>query len=246
MPDTDPSGLGETFYDGKAAVYRNARNDVLLSRVRTALPVGGRVLDVGCASGDLLARIGSRAGYRAGVELSPAAAVEASKVADDVANVAVTAELPFPRESFDVIVCADILEHLADPYGALRWVVQWCRPGGAVLISMPNVAHWHARLRLLRGVWRYGPSGLFDRGHLRFFTRDTLMELVTGAGLVVESCTPAQPPALALQLPAVSRLPTPVRQVLDYGSRVAGYPLARGWPTMFAYQLVCTARRPGL
>ncbi len=244
MVDADPSGLGDRFYESKAAVYRHARNDVLAKRVLAVLPDRGRVLDVGCGSGGLLAGVGRRAGYRAGVELSRTAAAEASKVADRVANVAITAELPFPRQSFDVVVCADILEHLANPDGALRWVVQWCRPGGAVVISVPNVANWQARLRLLRGVWRYEPCGLFDSGHLRFFTRAALFELVAGCGLAVESCVPARLPALALQVPAVSRLPTPVRQIVDRGWRLAGYGLARIRPTLFAYQLVCTARRP--
>lgn len=243
-PSADPSGLDETFYEGKADVYQHARNDVLLRRVLAALPPNGRVLDVGCGSGDLLARIGARAGYRAGVELSGTAATRASQVADQVANVPITAELPFPRQSFDVIVCADILEHLADPDGALRWVMHWCRPGGAVVISVPNVANWQARLRLLRGVWRYESCGLFDSGHLRFFTRETLLELVSGCELAVESCVPARLPGLALQVPAVMRLPTPVRQIVDRTARVVGYGLAQVWPTLFAYQLICTARRP--
>ncbi|MDQ4067946.1 MAG: class I SAM-dependent methyltransferase, partial [Actinomycetota bacterium] len=138
----------------------------------------------------------------------------------------------------------DVLEHLPEPGLALKAVAELCRPGGAVVISVPNVANWQARLRLLRGVWRYEPTGLFDSGHLRFLTRDTLFELVEDGGLTVESCVPARLPHLGIQVPAVMRLPRALRFLLSRSWAVAGYGLALVRPTLFAYQLVCTARRP--
>lgn len=235
-------GGDEGFYDAKAAVYRDAANPTVLDHVLACLPPGGRVFDVGCGSGLLLSRLAGRAGYRAGVELSPTAARAAAAVADRVLNLPLTAPLPFPSASFDVVVCADVLEHVAEPADALASAVALCRPGGAVVISVPNVAYWQARLRLLRGVWRYEPSGLFDGGHLRFLTRDTLVELVAGAGLAVERMEPALLPGLAPHV--LGRLPAPLRPTLDRAWRVAGNALARHRPTLFAYQLVCTARRP--
>ena len=205
-------GNDQEFYDDKAELYRQAENPVLLAQVLDCLPPAGRVLDVGCGSGILLGQLAGRALYRAGVELSAAAAAAAALVADEVANVGVTDGLPFASESFDVIVCADILEHLPDPAAMLSSVTGLCRPGGAVVISVPNVAYWQARLRLLRGTWRYEPTGLFDSGHLRWLTRDTLLELVAGCGLVVERCEPALVPQLVVHL--IARVPKPLRRVV--------------------------------
>ena len=239
-PAGEPAGDPD-FYDRKAALYREAENPVLVDQVLAVLPPGGRVLDVGCGSGALLARLGGRAGHRAGVEVSRQAATEASTVADEVVNLPVTGPLPFAPASFDVVVCADVLEHVADPSAALASVAALCRPGGAVVISVPNVAYWQARLRLLLGVWRYEPTGLFDSGHLRFLTRATLVELVEGAGLRVERCQPARPPDLAPHVAA--RVPRLLRKAAERAWRTGSYWLARCRPTLFAYQLVCTARR---
>lgn len=233
--------MTQQFYEGKAALYKDAENPVLLAHVVAALPAGGRVLDLGCGSGALLARLAGHAGYRAGVELSATAAAGAARVADEVVNLPLDAELPFAAESFDVVVCADVLEHVAEPAAALATAARLCRKGGAVVISVPNVAYWQARLRLLRGVWRYEPTGLFDSGHLRFLTRDTLLELVAGAGLTVEALEPARVPGLAPHV--LARVPAPLRTVVGRSWDALENGLARRRPTVFAYQLVCTARR---
>jgi methionine biosynthesis protein MetW len=244
VSSTPRLGSDQAFYETKASLYEQAYNKVVLQRVRACLPQGGRVLDIGCGSGVLLERLADRAGYRAGVELSATAAAAAERVADEIVNLPVDAELPFPPDSFDVVVCADVLEHLPDPAEALASVSQFCRPGGAIVVSVPNVANWEARLRLLRGVWRYEPVGIFDSGHLRFLTRETLLELIVGSGLVVESCVAARVPHLSVQVPALARVPKVVRYAVNKSWAVVGYGLATLRPTLFAYQLVCTARRP--
>jgi len=236
-------GSDQGFYEEKAELYREAENPVLLAAVLASLPVGGRVLDVGCGSGTLLGHLAGHAGYRAGIELSASAAAAAAQVADEVVNVPVTDDLPFPPSSFDVVVCADVLEHLPEPAGALSSVARLCQPGGAVVISVPNVAYWQARLRLLRGIWRYEPTGLFDSGHLRFLTRETLLELVAGCGLVVETLGPAQVPGLADH--QLARVPRLLRKAVDRSWDTATNRLARRRPTLFAYQLICVARRTG-
>jgi hypothetical protein len=57
--------------------------------------------------------------------------------------------------------------------------------GGAVVASIPNVAHGSVRLALLDGEFRYRPTGLLDSTHLRFFTRETVDELFEGTGYAV-------------------------------------------------------------
>ncbi len=226
----------------KPELYSNADPTAVVGAVLRVLPPGGRVLDLGCASGGLLGELEGRAGFRAGVELSPVAAARAAEVADQVVTASIPSELPFEPASFDVVVCADVLEHVVDSEAALAWASRWCRPGGAVVISIPNVANWQARLRLLCGRWDYEDCGLFDNGHLRFFTRKTLGELVESGGLVMESCVAARLPPVGMQIPGVNRLPLALTRPIGFLWSLVGNPLARRWPTLFGYQFLCVAR----
>lgn len=227
-------GLAE-LYEGKAETYAAFGNTALAEQARQLLAPGGRVLDLGCASGGLLALLRDRAGHLAGLELSATAARAASEVADEVVCGALEdPELPFAAGSFDLVVAADVLEHLADPAAALRRAVGWCRPGGAVLVSVPNVAHWQARLELLRGRWPQRDSGTFDAGHLRWFTHATLRELLTGAGLGDVQLR-AIVPALR------NHLPRPARLVAR--GEPAWQALGRRAPGLLGYQIVGIGRR---
>lgn len=84
---------------------------------------------------------------------------------------------------FDVVMFVDVLEHLVDPWRILKGSLRYLRPGGRVIISIPNFANYGVRLNLLRGRFRYQESGVYDRTHLRHFTRETVEEMVHGAGL---------------------------------------------------------------
>jgi methionine biosynthesis protein MetW len=172
------------LYEAKAQTYAHFGNGAIADHALRLLPPAGRVLDVGCASGGLLALLRPAARHLAGLELSRSAAQAAAEIADDVVCGSLEdPELPFEAASFDLVVLADVLEHVADPAAGLARACTWCRPGGAVLVSVPNVAHWHARLTLLRGRWPQEQSGTFDESHLRWFTRESLRALLLDAGL---------------------------------------------------------------
>lgn len=222
------------LYERKAATYAAFGNGVVAERALALLPQGGAVLDLGCASGGLLALLRPRAGRLAGLELSATAARAAAEVADEVVQGALEdAELPFAAGAFDLVVLADVLEHLADPAAALARAAGWCRPGGAVLVSVPNVAHWRARLTLARGRWPQADSGTFDSGHLRWFTRDALRELLAGAGLR-DLQLHAIVPALRNHLP-----PAGLANRLE----PAWQALGRRAPGLLGYQIVGIGRR---
>jgi len=84
--------------------------------------------------------------------------------------------------SFDCIILADILEHLLRPDVLLRRVAPFLASGGAIVASIPNIAHGSVRLALLEGHFRYSETGLLDSTHIRFFTRDSLQELLEANG----------------------------------------------------------------
>ena len=73
-----------------------------------------------------------------------------------------------------------------DPWAALARLARLVREGGQILACIPNVQHYSIIVNLMRGRWEYQDEGLLDRTHLRFFTRQTAVNLVTGSGLVMD------------------------------------------------------------
>jgi methionine biosynthesis protein MetW len=234
MSAGDPA-LAE-LYEAKAQTYAAFGNGAIAAHAERLLPAGGRVLDVGCASGGLLALLRARAGHLAGRELSASAATAAAQIADHVVQGAIEdPDLPFEAGSFDLVVLADVLEHLADPAAGLARAAGFCRPGGAILVSVPNVAHWQARLTLLRGRWPQTDSGTFDAGHLRWFTRDALAALLAGARL--------DDIELHAIVPALRNHAPPAAAGLARRVEPAWQSLGRRAPGLLGYQVVGIGRR---
>ena len=84
--------------------------------------------------------------------------------------------------AYEVILCADVLEHLRDPWSLVRKLARCVAPDGRLLLSVPNVGYLGLLVDLLRGNFRYRDEGLLDRTHLRFFTFDSLRELLEQTG----------------------------------------------------------------
>jgi 2-polyprenyl-3-methyl-5-hydroxy-6-metoxy-1,4-benzoquinol methylase len=91
-----------------------------------------------------------------------------------------------PDKTYDCIVCADVLEHLADPLDVLNQLRRVATDDAHFIISLPNVAHLAVRLMLLFGHFPKMDRGPLDRTHLHFFTRKTAIDLLTTAGLRVQ------------------------------------------------------------
>jgi 2-polyprenyl-3-methyl-5-hydroxy-6-metoxy-1,4-benzoquinol methylase len=175
------------------------------------VPDGARVLDVGCATGYLAAELTKRGCVVDGVEFDPDAAEQARRPGRCREVVAGDLESPLTREAVaamlgtakpDFVLCADVLEHLRDPWSTLAWLRTLLAPQGKAIISVPNIAHWTARRALIRGRFDYTGFGLFDRTHLRFFTRASAAELARRAGFAVQAERPVPAP-----LPLESRVP---------------------------------------
>lgn len=152
------------------------------------VPMGSRVLDVGCGTGGLsLIITETRKAKVVGIEPNPRRAAAARARGLEVYQELFTPEVLQALELFDVVVFADVLEHVADPGAFLQLAHGALLPGGRVIASVPNVAHWSVRLDLLRGKFNYQEIGIRDATHLRWFTADSLTRLFESNGLRVVS-----------------------------------------------------------
>lgn len=196
--------------------------------IALARPEGSRVLDVGCAAGAMgAAMLAAGAREVVGIEVNgPAAAVARSRLTAVYGyDLDSLPELPYPEGYFEVITCADVLEHLRDPAAVLRHLTRWLAPSGRVVCSIPNVRHESVLLPLLlEGRWDYRAEGILDRTHLRFFTVTSAVRLLAEAGLVVDgqgqAVTTTPSPALARAAELVAALGGDAQALLVEGTVV--------------------------
>lgn len=161
------------------------------TKIVELVPENSRVLDVGCSSGYLGEAFIKKRGARVwGIEIDPDDADQARQRGfervfggdldsfdwNDLAGL-----------EFDAIVFADVLEHLKRPATALGGAAQLLARSGQVIASIPNVAHLSLRVELMEGSFAYERLGLLDDTHLKYFTKQSILELFQSAGLAVES-----------------------------------------------------------
>jgi 2-polyprenyl-3-methyl-5-hydroxy-6-metoxy-1,4-benzoquinol methylase len=157
-----------------------------------------RLLDVGCGSGATTAAVRDARGveWAGGIEFVDAVAERAEARLDrvwrgDAAQAPLEAEIA--AGSLDLVLCLDVLEHMPDPWTMVRRLSRLLRPGGRLILSVPNIRHWKFVWCLIaRGDFTYRDAGLLDRTHLRFFVRRTAIELATCGGLELVAATSAQ------------------------------------------------------
>jgi 2-polyprenyl-3-methyl-5-hydroxy-6-metoxy-1,4-benzoquinol methylase len=198
-----------------------------------------RVLEVGCGHGRLAAGVAA-AGHRVvGVERDAQAAADAARRGVEVACADPEGcEFSELGREFDVVLAADILEHVRNPGEVLARAVQALRADGLLLLVVPNIANLLIRVLLLLGYFPYGGRGILDRAHLQFFTLRSALELVHESGL-------------KLQTVRATTLPVP----LVFPSLAAGLPgrllfriltlLTRRFKKLLGYQFVIEAQKVG-
>ena len=162
------------------------------------------VLEVGTATGYLTAEMAKLGCVVTGIEQN----VEMAKIAQQYCREMIVGDIETLDLSslgrYDAVVFGDVLEHLRDPREILQKVNNLLKPGGKVLISLPNVANIWVRLNLLFGRFNYSRVGILDETHLRFFTLQTMKQLAAESGLDVISIN-ATPIPLPVILPATSK-----------------------------------------
>lgn len=184
------SALGADLRQRRTWAYENPRPEVQELVPRDAR----RILDLGCSSGSLGAALKARQRAEVvGIEIDRAYAHDAAAHLDRVihADLEELTQEALDLGTFDCLVAADVLEHLRDPWATLSSFVRALRPGGAAVLSLPNVRYWEAFWVLGRyGTWPARDSGIFDRGHLRWFTLTDAVNLMEQAGLALTTVVP--------------------------------------------------------
>lgn len=170
------------------ASYINTRPDLLKY-------INGRnleILDIGCATGEN-GRFLLEKGYARsviGVELDFEMAQEAKNKIQEVFSESIENEkllLELQKHQFDFILIGDVLEHLIDPWRVLRELSKALKQSGKIIISTPNVQHIDVFINVfINGTWPLNERGLFDKTHLRWFTKYDLKKLIEQATLKIE------------------------------------------------------------
>jgi 2-polyprenyl-3-methyl-5-hydroxy-6-metoxy-1,4-benzoquinol methylase len=187
MATTEPT-LIERYSGKDRAYFGTARLDMLALLRRGECE---RLLELGAGDGATLraAKDLGLATHTVGIDAVGPFAGEAARGVDrfergDIESMS----LDLFGAPFDAVLCADVLEHLVDPWAVVNRLVELLRPGGLFLASLPNFRN-HRALRpiVCNGDLAYANAGLLDRTHLRFFCRRNAIQLLEQAGLTIET-----------------------------------------------------------
>lgn len=207
-------------------------------------PTGKRILDIGCSRGQLLERFRAYEGVTfLAIELDPAMQdiARSRGIDSEVHQINVfedgqiVARLPYADASIDIVLAAEVIEHIIDTNGFVAEIERILSPGGFAFFSTPNLLWWWYRLDLLRGHYldildyrlRFGN----DFGHVRVFTPQLLSEVVEQAGLDVISVAGKRLGPIS----SLTRLPAAIARRLDA--------LATRWPKV-SDDIMLVARKP--
>jgi 2-polyprenyl-3-methyl-5-hydroxy-6-metoxy-1,4-benzoquinol methylase len=157
------------------------------ARLGRMVEPGQRVLELGTGPGTVTRILHSKGCKVTGVEMDS----ETLAMCAPFCERTLQANLEDPAwhaslagEKFDVVMCADVLEHLRDPRPLLSLLPTFLNDTGCVLMSLPNATHLSVVASLMAGRFPYQSKGLLDNTHLRFFGRDDIDALLRECGLV--------------------------------------------------------------
>lgn len=195
------------------------------------------VLEIGCASGYMSKALTEKGCKVTGIEFRSELAKMARKhchkvIIGDIEDSRTIEKLG--RKRFEVIILADVLEHLRNPERVLAVLTKFLKEKGKVIISVPNAAFLTNRLLLFLGRFDYTDQGIMDRTHLRFFTQQSILGLIKKLGLKVRKLDYV---ANFTQLPFYMQTLYPVLGNRKWWRRLESK-ITRLWPGGLAFQFL--------
>lgn len=195
-----------------------------------------KILDIGCSTGYLAKRFTGMGNKVNGIEADIKSAKLAKKYCDVIVGDVETLKLNYKKNSFDVILFADILEHLKNPLITLKFFKKYLKEDGMIIISTSNIANWYIRLNLLFGKFEYTDRGILDETHLRFFTLKGLKKLIKEAGFKIYKID-VTPIPLPMLFPSTAE-----HKPLNFLHRI-NYFITKLWIKLFAFQFIVQLKR---
>lgn len=178
-----------------------------------------KILEVGCATGYMGEKLRKQGNYVVGLDISKKDVQKAKKVLDQVFVIDLESErLPNMGTNFDLILVAEVVEHLFEPELVIKKLMTVLKPNGQILISTPNFLHLYNRYKMLCGKFEYVEETVINKSHVHFFTYPTLKKSLNSLGLkIIKENHVIFPRTLAS--------------------------IWRKWPELFAYQMVVLCER---
>lgn len=182
-----------------------------------------KILEFGCGKGFVSEQLKKQGNEITAIEIEKQNAKLAEKFCKKVfvENIE-TMDFSKIGKGFDAAIFGDVLEHLKNPKEALEKTKRLLNENGRVIVSVPNIANWKIRLKLLSGKFDYAEQGILDRTHLKFFTLKTIKETMRGAGFGIEKVF------------FVPSAPVPTMMLKKLFSRIL--------PSAFSFQFVILAK----
>ena len=199
-------------YDGTSPIIRR-RNQFVVDLLRP----GVRCLDVGCGAGGFAPLLKERFSHVMGLDLSQTMARTARGRGMETACCDVDeSELPYLAETFDAVVCCDVVEHVFDPVQFSQKIYRVLKPGGQFAVSVPNIRYWPRLKSLILGYFprTTGDPNGYDGGHLHYFASQNIVEVMHSArfekvrsfGFNADASRRAQVISYSLRLPVLQGL----------------------------------------
>lgn len=178
------------YYQNKESKYYSGTRSDIISFLKNGAQKS--VLEIGAGGGDSLCYIKENglAQEVVGVELFELkdSNQNNSKIDKFIISNIENQDLELEESYFDIIILADILEHLVDPWKAVEYISKFLKVGGRIIASLPNVRDYKTMIKIYgRGDFRYREDGILDKTHLRFFCKKNMISLLTTSNLTVKS-----------------------------------------------------------
>ena len=215
-------------------IYTNSGNDDVLRLIKKP---SSRILDVGCGGGSLGKILTENGHLVDGITISKEEYNLASEFLNNVYLYNLETGLPenLLDSQYDYVICSHVLEHIVYPEKLLKDIYCVLKPGGYLVVALPNVMHYNSRLKLMAGNFNYKDAGIWDYTHVKWYTFSSAQKLLTDSGFLIELAT------VTGELPLNSFF----FKIFPPSTRIKIFAVLRKISKgLFGYQILITAKKP--